>query len=38
MLRYTDLEEAIRLARAAGMNTIQIVRAFSGSVPYVEAL
>jgi hypothetical protein len=38
MLRYTDLEEAIRLARAAGMNTIQIVRALSGSVPYAEAL
>jgi hypothetical protein len=38
MLRYTDLEEAIRLARAAGMNTLQIVRALSGSVSYAEAL
>ena len=38
MLRYTDLEEAIRLARAAGLSTIQIVRALSGSVPYSEAL
>ncbi|MDQ2824639.1 MAG: hypothetical protein M3R29_04250 [Verrucomicrobiota bacterium] len=38
MLRYTDIEEAIRLARLAGMSTIQIVRALSGSVPYSEAL
>ncbi len=38
MLRYTDLEEAIRLARVAGMNTTQIVRALSGGVPYSEAL
>jgi hypothetical protein len=38
MLRYTDLEEAIRLARSAGMSTIQIVRALSGSVPHIEAL
>jgi hypothetical protein len=38
MLRYTDLEEAIRLAREAGLSTIQIVRALSGSVPYSEAL
>jgi hypothetical protein len=38
MLRYTDLEQAIRLARAAGLSTIEIVRALSGSVPYSEAL
>jgi hypothetical protein len=38
MLRYTDLEEAIRLARSAGMSTIQIVRALSGSVPHFEAV
>ena len=38
LLRYTDIEEAIRLARLAGMTTIQIVRALSGSVPYSEAL
>jgi hypothetical protein len=38
MLRYTNLEEAIRLARAAGMTTTEIVRVLSGSVPYAEAL
>ncbi len=38
MLRYTDIEEAIRLARLSGMTTIQIVRALSGSVSYAEAL
>jgi len=38
MLRYTDITEAIRLARLAGMSTIQIVRALSGSVPYNDAL
>jgi len=38
MLRYTNIEEAIRLARLAGMTTMQIVRALSGSVPYSEAL
>jgi len=38
MLRYTNIEEAIRLARLAGMSTIEIVRALSGSVPYIEAL
>jgi hypothetical protein len=38
MLRYTDIEEAIRLARLTGMTTIQIVRALSGAVPYPEAL
>jgi hypothetical protein len=37
MLRYTDIEEAIRLARASGWSTIKIVRAVSGSVPYSEA-
>lgn len=38
LLRYTNIEETIRLARLAGMRTIQIVRALSGSVPYSEAL
>jgi hypothetical protein len=38
MLRYTDIEEAIRLARLAGMSTIRIVRVLSGAVPYSEAL
>jgi hypothetical protein len=38
MLRYTDIAEAIRLARLAGMSKIQIVRALSGATPYPEAL
>jgi hypothetical protein len=38
MLRYTDIEEAIRLARLQGMSTIRIVRALTGSVPHSEAL
>lgn len=38
MLRYTDIEEAIRLARLQGISTIVIVRALTGSVPYAEAL
>jgi hypothetical protein len=38
MLRYTNLDEAIRLARLAGMSTIETVRALSGSVPHAEAL
>ena len=38
MLRYTNIEEAIRLARLAGMSTIEIVRALSGSAPYAEGL
>lgn len=38
MLRYTDIEEAIRLARLSGMSTIEIVRTLSGSVPHAEAL
>ncbi len=38
MLRHTDIEEAVRLARLHGMSTIEIVRALSGSVPYSEAL
>jgi len=37
MLRYTDIKEAIRLARAHGMSTIRIVRILSGGVPYSEA-
>lgn len=38
MLRYTNIEEAIKLARLKGMTTTEIVRALSGSVPYSEAL
>lgn len=38
MLRYTDIEEAIRLARFGGLTTIQIVRALSGAVPHEEAM
>jgi hypothetical protein len=38
MLRYTNTEEAVRLARLSGMTTIEIVRALSGSVPHSEAL
>ena len=38
MLRYTNIEEAIRLARLAGMSTIEVVRALSGSLAYAEAL
>jgi hypothetical protein len=38
MLRYTNIEESIRLARLAGMTTMQIVRVLSGSVPHAEAL
>jgi hypothetical protein len=38
MLRYTNIEEAIKLARLAGMSTIEIVRVLSGAVPHSEAL
>ena len=38
MLRYTDIEEAIKLARLRGMSTLRIVRVLTGSVPYAEAL
>jgi hypothetical protein len=38
MLRYTDIAEAIRLARLSGMTTIEIVRALSGAAPHAEAL
>lgn len=38
MLRYTDIEETIKLARLHGMTTVEIVRALSGSTPYAEAL
>lgn len=37
-LRYTNIEEAIKLARLKGMRTIEIVRVLSGAVPYSEAL
>ncbi len=38
MLRYTDIEEAIRLALFQGMSTIRIVRSLTGSSPHSEAL
>ena len=38
MLRYTNIEEAIKLARTKGITTIEIVRALSGGVAYSEAL
>lgn len=38
VLRYTDIEEVIRLARLQGMSTIRIVRALSGAIPYSDAL
>ena len=38
MLRYTNIEEAIKLARLQGMTTIQIVRVLTAAVPYSEAL
>jgi hypothetical protein len=36
-LRFTDLPNAIRLAREAGMNDRQIVRLLTGSTPFSEA-
>jgi hypothetical protein len=38
MLRYTAIEEAIRLARSSGMTKVEIVRALGGSTPYSEAM
>ena len=38
MLRYTNIEEAIRLARLQGISVVAIVRALSGAVPDAEAL
>lgn len=38
VLRYANIDEAIRLARLSGMTTIRIVRALSGSTAYAEAL
>lgn len=38
MLRYTNIEEAIKLARLAGLSTTEIIRALSGSVRYARAL
>jgi len=35
--RYTDLPHAIRLARAKGMSTQEIVRAMTGSMSFGEA-
>ena len=37
-LRYRNIEEVVRMARAQGISTIQIVRILSGSVAYTEAL
>ena len=37
-LRYRNIEEVVRMARAQGISTIQIVRILSGSVTYAEAL
>ncbi len=36
-LRFTDLPNAIKLAREAGLNNRQIVRLLTGSTPYAEA-
>jgi transcriptional regulator with XRE-family HTH domain len=37
ILRFTDLPNAIKLAREAGMSNRQIVRLLTGSTPYSEA-
>jgi hypothetical protein len=37
ILRFTDLPNAIKLAREAGLNNRQIVRLLTGSTPYAEA-
>jgi hypothetical protein len=37
-LRYRNIEEVVRMARAQRFSTIQIVRTLSGSVTYAEAL
>jgi hypothetical protein len=36
-LRWTEAEEVVRLAREAGMSTIEIVRHLCRGVPYQEA-
>lgn len=38
ILRYTDLANAIQLARRNGLTTAQIVRALSANLTYTEAL
>jgi hypothetical protein len=37
-LRWTDPEEAVKLARESGFTTRQIVRIVSGALSYREAL
>jgi transcriptional regulator with XRE-family HTH domain len=37
ILRFTDLPNAIKLAREAGLSNRQIVRLLTGSTPYAEA-
>ena len=37
IIRFTDLPNAIKLAREAGLNNRQIVRLLTGSTPYAEA-
>jgi hypothetical protein len=37
ILRYTDLPNAIRLAKEYGLSTRQIVRLLTGSMTYTEA-
>ena len=36
-LRFTDLPNAVKLAREAGLNNRQIVRLLTGSTPYAES-
>jgi hypothetical protein len=36
-LRFTDLPNAVKLAREADMSNRQIVRLLTGSTPYAEA-
>ncbi len=37
-LRYTDLANAIHLAKSNGMSDAQIIRALTGAMTYREAL
>lgn len=36
-LRWTEADEVVRLAREAGMSTVEIVRHLCRGVPYLEA-
>ena len=38
ILRYTDLEAVIQMARALGWPTVRIVREMSSGLPYTDAL